>query len=72
MAQGEKGNGKSYKGIFFTWCVPGLVLVLVQDRGGRPGLAVAISALWLGFALLVAAILLGPVSRIVRGSSVNR
>jgi len=45
--------------------VPGLVLVLVQDRGGLPGLAAAISALWLALAVAVAAILLGPVSRIV-------
>lgn len=45
--------------------VPGMVLVLVQDRGGRPGLAAAISALWLALAFVVAAILLVPVSRIV-------
>ncbi|MFN0008968.1 MAG: hypothetical protein ACKVXR_13785 [Planctomycetota bacterium] len=45
--------------------VPGLVLVLVQDRGGRPGLAMAISALWLALAVAVTTILLEPVSRIV-------
>lgn len=42
-----------------------LVLMFVQDRGERPGLAVAILTLWVAFAVVVATMLLGPVSRIV-------
>ena len=39
MAKAEQGNGKGYKGIFFTWCVPGLVLVLVGQQAGRVALS---------------------------------
>ena len=39
MGKGEKGGGKGYKDLFFTWCVPGLVLVIIGRLAGRVALS---------------------------------
>ena len=45
-----KGNGPSYKEIFFTWCVPGMVLVGVGQLSGRMALS------YFGMAMLSAGV----------------
>jgi hypothetical protein len=36
MAKPEKQQGKGYREVFLTWCLPGVVLVAVGQLAGRP------------------------------------
>jgi hypothetical protein len=68
---GPAGNPHGLAVLFGTFgtmilsAPPALALAIVQDRMNQPRAAAALLALWAGLSLVVAAMLLGPVARIV-------